>query len=71
MKQAEFVNFNKKIYPKKAIQLSVGSFKHLAKFEIIGKGGCFTVKINKFNAESASIIKDEFSNFVLAMIKEI
>lgn len=71
MKKEESINFSKKIYPKKAIQAGIESFKHLAEFEISDKKKYSVVKINKIDSEPASIIKDEFSNFVLAMIKEI
>lgn len=71
MKKEESINFSKKIYPKKAIQAGIKSFTHLAEFEISGKKKYSVVKINKIDSELASIIKDEFSNFVLAMIKEI
>lgn len=71
MKQTESIKFSKKIYSQKSIRISIEAFKRLAEFEVTSKGDYFIVKINKINAESASIIKGEFSNFILATIKEI
>lgn len=71
MKKEDSINFSKKIYPKKAIQSGIEAFKHLAEFKLTNKRNYFNIRIVRLGNEENTTLKDEFSNFILAMIKEI
>lgn len=62
----EIINFNKKIYTKKAIHSAIEAFENLASFNIREKGNYFIVKIDDMDKEVEDRLKDEFCNFVLA-----
>lgn len=62
----EVINFNKKIYTKKAITSAISAFKDLAVFDMKERGPYFNLRINKIDKEVEKSLKDEFCNFVLA-----
>jgi len=65
------IKFNNKIYPEKAVLLSIEAFKHLAHFQIKQKDDYFIVTLTQINPAVKNIIKEEFSNYVLAKTKQI
>ncbi|KKP35523.1 MAG: hypothetical protein UR23_C0027G0002 [Candidatus Roizmanbacteria bacterium GW2011_GWA2_32_13] len=64
------INFNKSIYPLKAIKKTVQAYKDLAKFKIIEKGGYFITELIDIKKDVESVIKDEFCNYVLSQVKQ-
>lgn len=63
------IKFNKKLYPDKCILSSIVAFKHLGQFHVKNEGDYIIVTLNRVNPAVKNIIKDEFSNYVLAKIK--
>jgi hypothetical protein len=64
------INFNKNIYPLKAIEKTVQAYKNLAKFKTIEKGDYYVTEITNIEKDVENIIKDEFCNYVLSQIKQ-
>ena len=63
------IRFNKKIYPDKAVLSSMEAFKHLARFQVKQEGDYIIVTLSQINPAVKNIVKEEFSNYVLAKIK--
>ena len=63
------LKLNKEIYPKKVIQRAIGFYKEIANFKLKEEKKYFWVsgKIEKNNEE---LIKNEFLNFVLGIIRQ-
>jgi hypothetical protein len=64
------INFNKSIYPLKAIKKTIQAYKNLAKFKVAEKGKYFLIELTDIKKEVESIIKDEFCNYVLSQVKQ-
>jgi len=64
------INFNKKIYPLKSIKKAIKDYSYLADFEINQNKNYFLVKITKTKPELKDIFQDEFSNYVLSLMKK-
>lgn len=65
------IKFNKKIYPLAVIKTSIKSFEPVAKFQIKNTKDYIIVILNKIQPNIKEVIKDEFSNYVLANINNI
>jgi hypothetical protein len=63
------LKLNKEIYPIKAVQKAVGFYKQVAKFRLKNSQNYILVsaKIDKNNEE---LVKNEFLNFVLGIIRQ-
>jgi len=64
------IRFNKKIYSEKIIKETIKSYVHLAKFSFSQNKNYFLVKINKTKPEVKDKLSDEFSNYVLSLMKK-
>jgi len=64
------IKFNKDIYNKKAISGAIKEFKHLANFTIRQKKKAISVTIDKTEKEVKNILRDEFCNYVLYLMKK-
>lgn len=62
----EEIKFSKKIYNKKAIEMSMADFSELASFSMKKADNYFIVSIDDINKDFLTSIKNEFSNYVLA-----
>jgi len=63
------INFNKNIYPLKAIKKTSTLYKKLATFKITERGKYFATKLTNIEKDIKDSIKDEFCNHVLSQIK--
>ena len=63
------INFNKNLYRLKAIKLAIKEYKHLANFNIKQTGDYIQVELKNINKEVKQIIKDEFCNYTLFLMK--
>lgn len=70
MRMSEKINFNKKIYTKKAIEKSIEAFSHLARFRVSPSAGHFVVSADAVDEDVKDVFKDEFCDFVLAELKK-
>ncbi|MFA6988444.1 MAG: HxsD-like protein [Candidatus Gastranaerophilaceae bacterium] len=64
------IKFNKKIYSKTAINLTIGIFAHLADFKIKSDGLYFIVNIKPDKKTDIRILIDEFANYCLYLMKK-
>ncbi len=64
------LRFNKKIYPKLAIKKAVKDYRDLANFKVEQNKNYFLVKIRKIKPELKDVFQDEFSNYVLSLMKK-
>jgi glycerol-3-phosphate dehydrogenase len=65
-----FLRFNKKIYPKPAIKKAIKIYAHLASFNLNQNKNYFLVKTIKIKPELRKDFQDEFSNYVLSLMKK-
>lgn len=63
------IKFNEKIYTLKSIRESAKVYAELAKFEIKKQKPYIQVKIKSGGEVSDMLLKDEFCNYVLSMLK--
>ena len=63
------INLNKDFYRLPAIKKAIRAYRSLADFKVTGDGGKYKIVIQKVNPEVASVIEDEFLNYVLAEMK--
>jgi ribosomal protein L18E len=63
------IKFNKKLYKLKAIKSAIKTYRQLADFNLKAKGKYFEVNIENIEAEVRPVIKDEFCNYVLFLMK--
>lgn len=63
------IKFNKKIYSLKAIKLAIKDYQELADFNLEKKGKYIQVKLTKIDKEFKSVIKEEFCNYILSLMK--
>lgn len=66
----EKIKLNKQIYSLKAIQQAIEAYKHLAKFSLHQDARYYNVAIHNIEADFKAILKDEFTNYVLAIAKD-
>lgn len=64
------IKFNKKIYSQSVIKRAIKNYQRLADFSFSPQKKYFLVKIKKTQPEIRKIIEDEFSNYVLSLIKK-
>lgn len=63
------INFHKKIYDIKAIKSAIRAYKDLAGFEVKEDGRYIRVLIKNIDKGIKNIIKDEFCNYVLYLMR--
>ena len=64
------IKFNKKIYPEKAIRKAIADYSQSASFAVSEKQGYFSVDLRDFSEKNNKFIVDEFSNYVLSLVKQ-
>ncbi len=63
------INFNRNFYNLKSIEKAIHDYKGLADFDIeVGKKN-IKVDLKNIDPESRNVIKEEFCNYVLGLIK--
>lgn len=67
--KANFINFNKCIYQKRAILKSIADFDELADFDLKEKKEYFVLIIKQKFFSSKNFL-DEFSNYVLGLMEK-
>ena len=63
------IRFDNKIYSLKAIKLAIKDYQGLADFNLDQKKEYTQVELTKINKEFKKIIKEEFCNYVLFLMK--
>lgn len=63
------IRFNKKLYKLKAIKSAIKTYRQLADFSLKAKGKYFEVSIENIDPEVKPVIRDEFCNYVLFLMK--
>ncbi len=63
------IKFDRKIYKLKAIKLAIKEYKELADFNLKQKGKYFEVELKNIDPDVEEVIKDEFCNYVLSLMK--
>ena len=63
------VKFNKKLYTKEAIDLAISAYDSLARFFVFDQEDYWVVEIKGKGEVEEELLKAEFSNFVLANVK--
>ncbi len=61
--------FNKGFYKLSAVKKAIKAYKNLAKFGTKEEKNKIKVELSKIDKDVKNIIKDEFSNYVLAEMK--
>ena len=64
------IKFSKFLYTKKAIALAIEAYGELGKFLISESREDFVVAISDIDPDFKDVIKDEFCNYVLALMKK-
>lgn len=64
-----FINFNKQIYPRRAIVSAIADFSDLAVFDLRESKGYFTLAVRNIVTDPKNFV-DEFSNYVLGPIEK-
>jgi len=64
------INFNKKIYSQQAIKKAIKAYSHLANFTQSQNKNYFLIKVKNIQSELKTIFQDEFSNYVLSLMKK-
>ncbi len=63
------INFNRNFYNLKSIKKAIRDYKGLADFDIkVGKKN-IRVNLKNIDLESKNVIKEEFCNYILGLIK--
>jgi len=63
------INFNKNFYTVEVIKKAIQDYKGIANFNIISSKKENKVEIKNIDPESEGIIKQEFCNYVLGLMK--
>jgi len=63
------IKFSGKIYKLKAVKLTAKAYQGLADFKISQLKDYISVELKNINKDVKDIIKDEFCNYVLALMK--
>lgn len=64
------IAFNKDFYNLRAIKKAIQAYQGLADFEISQNKKAITVELKETKPEVKKNIRDEFSNYVLALMKQ-
>lgn len=70
MEKRILINFDKKLYPLKAIKLAIKEYQKLANFNLVQNKKYIQVELKNIDKDVKEIIKDEFCNYVLFKSKE-
>ena len=62
------IKLNKEIYPKKSVLKAVNAYKKIVNFNLKIKNKYFLIS-GKTEEKNRELIKDEFLNFILGIIK--
>jgi hypothetical protein len=65
------INFNKNFYTIEAIKKAIQGYKEMADFNTICSEKENKVEIENINPESEDVIKQEFCNYVLGLMKNV
>jgi len=65
------INFNKNFYSLKAIEKAIQNYKGLADFNIEVKKKSIKVDLKNIDPDSKDIIREEFCNYVLGLMKNV
>ncbi|MBU1137090.1 HxsD-like protein [Patescibacteria group bacterium] len=63
------IKFSSKIYDLKAVKLTTKAYQGLADFKISQLKNYINVELKNINKDVKDIIKDEFCNYVLSLMK--
>jgi len=63
------ISFDKKLYNLKAIKLAIKEYQNLANFSFRQKNNYIQVELKNIDKEVRPIIKDEFCNYVLSLMR--
>ncbi len=63
------VILSKNFYKLSAIKKAINAYRGLANFKIKDNGKNYMVVLDKINPEAKEMIEDEFSNYILAVMK--
>lgn len=63
------IKFNKNLYNLKAIKSAIKEYQKLADFNLSQKGNYIQVELKNIDKEIRQIIKDEFCNYILSLMK--
>jgi len=63
------IKFNKALYNLKAIKLAIKEYQNLADFSLGQKGNYIQVELKNIDKDVKRIIKDEFCNYILFLMK--
>ena len=63
------VKFNKNLYNLKAIKSAIKEYQKLADFNLRQKGNYIQVELKNIDKEVRQIIRDEFCNYVIFLMK--
>lgn len=63
------IYFNTKLYNLKAIKKTIQAYKGLAVFSLARNGRYIKVTLHNISPDVEPVIKDEFSNHVVALLK--
>jgi len=63
------IKLNRRLYHQRAIKLAIREYQHLANFSLSQKKDYFQVSLRNIDKDVKSVIKDEFCNYVLFLMK--
>lgn len=63
------INFNKKLYKLSAIRSTIKAYKNLASFDLKESKKDYRLTLKNIDKDVEPIIKDEFCNYVLYLMK--
>ena len=63
------INFDKRLYNLKAIKLAIKEYQKLANFNLRQKKNYIQVELKNIDKEVRQIIRDEFCNYVIFLMK--
>lgn len=65
----KLLSFNKKIYSEQAVQKAIKAYADLADFSFAQNKKYFSVKAKNIRSGVKDVFPDEFSNYVLSLMK--
>ncbi len=63
------ISFSKNLYNLKAVKSAIKEYQNLADFNLRQKGNYIQVELKNIDKEVRQIIKDEFCNYVIFLMK--
>ena len=66
----KLLSFNKKIYSEQAVQKAIKDYADLADFSFAQNKKYFLVKAKNIRPEIKNVFPDEFSNYILSLMKK-